>query len=353
MADDFNGLDPGFLSSLQGLMGVCGLSLTSGFRTHDEQARLYAQKPNLAAPPGHSNHERGLAADISGDLDCAHRRAAEFGLRFPMDYEPWHIEPADVDNTNRQATSPPPEDQPILDLVDAVFGGNAPSKKLALSPEEIAADVARKAHRATSSSSDPSATAQQLTATGMDPQDAKDAAKAQTATPQTGAVTSGGSMSTEDIARAYAAAGFTGEALVTMVAISLGESGGNPQARNLNGSEDSRGLSQINTFAHPQYDPDRLYDPNYNAQAAFEVSGGGQNFGPWTVYSRGLYEQYMDEARAAVAAIGGGGTGVSSPQPAAPGEPAAPETEVSLDSLSPRAQPKKLSDFGGVAEGTI
>ena len=83
-------------------------------------------------------------------------------------------------------------------------------------------------------------------------------------------------------------------------------SGGNARAQNLNASEDSRGLSQINTYAHPQYNKEQLYDPYYNAQAAFEVSGGGQNFGPWTVYSRGIYTQFMDQARAAVAAIGGG-----------------------------------------------
>jgi LAS superfamily LD-carboxypeptidase LdcB len=86
VADDFDGMDASFTAALQGLMGACGLTLTSGFRTYDEQAALYAQKPNLAAPPGRSNHEDGMAADIAGDLDCAHRRAAEFGLRFPMDH---------------------------------------------------------------------------------------------------------------------------------------------------------------------------------------------------------------------------------------------------------------------------
>lgn len=337
MADDFNGMDPGFVNALQGLMGACGLSLTSGYRTHDEQARLYAQKPNLAAPPGRSNHERGMAADIAGNLDCAHARAAEFGLRFPMDYEPWHIEPANMDRT--QVQDPPAPNDPLPSIAEAVFGSAVPSRAFALDPQEMTDDTNRRV------------------AAGQDPQDAKVAAKQagmaaseQTATPQTGAVTQGDSLSTEQIARAYAAAGFTGEQLVTMVAIALGESGGNPQARNLNGSEDSRGLSQINTYAHPQYDPDRLYDPNYNAQAAFEVSGGGQNFGPWTVYSKGIYQKFMDQARAAVAAIGGGGgpTAVAATPAAAP----TPETDLSNVLDTPGGGligPKKLRDSGGLA----
>ena len=292
MADNFDGMDPGFVARLQGLMGACGLSLTSGYRTYDEQADLYRRKPNLAAPPGRSNHEDGMAADIAGGLDCAHARAAEFGLHFPMDYEPWHIEPMDMTRTDASYPAPPAGQDPLAGIVDAVFGNTVPSRAYTYDRDEVEAEVARRQEA------------------GMSPQDAKEATKAamqeQTATPQTGAVTSGSSMSTEDIARAYQAAGFSGEALVTMVAISLGESGGNARAQNLNASEDSRGLSQINTYAHPQYNKEQLYDPYYNAQAAFEVSGGGQNFGPWTVYSRGIYTQFMDQASAAVAAIGGG-----------------------------------------------
>lgn len=299
MADDFNGIDPGFVNALQGLMGACGLSLTSGYRTYDEQADLYRRKPNLAAPPGRSNHEDGLAADIAGDLDCAHQRAAEFGLHFPMDHEPWHIEPLDMTRTDASYPAPSPEEDPLAGLVDAVFGQTVPSRAFTFDRDEVETERALRATRQGAGQ-----------AGGDDPGkrmgDTFERDSGQTATPQTGAVTSGASLSTEDIARAYQSAGFSGEALVTMVAISLGESGGNPRAQNLNASEDSRGLSQINTYAHPQYNKEQLYDPYYNAQAAYEVSGGGENFGPWTVYSKGMYEQYLDEARAAVAAIGGG-----------------------------------------------
>jgi LAS superfamily LD-carboxypeptidase LdcB len=77
---------------------VAGLSIVSGFRTRAEQAALHRLKPHLAAPPGHSNHERGLAADLGFASDAArraaHGRAASCGLEFPMSWEPWHVEPA-------------------------------------------------------------------------------------------------------------------------------------------------------------------------------------------------------------------------------------------------------------------
>ncbi len=92
------GLATDFRTKLEALIAaIPGISITSGFRTNAEQARLFAEKPHLAAPPGRSNHEFGLAADLrfaSPDARAeAHRRAGEFGMRFPMGHEPWHIEP--------------------------------------------------------------------------------------------------------------------------------------------------------------------------------------------------------------------------------------------------------------------
>jgi secretion/DNA translocation related TadE-like protein len=92
------GLDPSFVARLSCLFGrVDGLWIVSGLRTYEEQAALYEQKPGLAAPPGHSNHELGLAADLgypSRDAEvAAHLEAAGCGLTFPVPYEPWHVEP--------------------------------------------------------------------------------------------------------------------------------------------------------------------------------------------------------------------------------------------------------------------
>lgn len=94
----YDGLLPGFAQRLQALTAAVEargghLKIGNGRRTNAEQAALYRQKPGLAAPPGHSNHERGTAADMEGDLELAHQLAPQFGLFFPMSYEPWHIEP--------------------------------------------------------------------------------------------------------------------------------------------------------------------------------------------------------------------------------------------------------------------
>ncbi len=93
------GLDPLFATRLGCLFQkVPGLWIVSGFRTREEQAALYEEKPELAAPPGHSMHELGLAADLGYPSDEArieaHSEAASCGLDFPVSYEPWHIEPA-------------------------------------------------------------------------------------------------------------------------------------------------------------------------------------------------------------------------------------------------------------------
>jgi hypothetical protein len=76
----------------------------SAVRSFDQQEGIYraAQAKRgeharmWAAPPGHSNHEHGIAADLSmGPAAKAwvHANAAKFGLWFPMKHEPWHIEP--------------------------------------------------------------------------------------------------------------------------------------------------------------------------------------------------------------------------------------------------------------------
>jgi secretion/DNA translocation related TadE-like protein len=95
------GLQPYFIARLGCLFDrVPGLWIISGFRTRAEQAALYQEKPGLAAPPGHSNHELGLAADLGYPSEAAqgsaHAAAPGCGLEFPVSYEPWHVEPAEL-----------------------------------------------------------------------------------------------------------------------------------------------------------------------------------------------------------------------------------------------------------------
>jgi hypothetical protein len=74
-------------------------------------------------------------------------------------------------------------------------------------------------------------------------------------------------------------------------AIAMAESGGNPNATNINqggsapGSAD-RGLWQINSQFHPAQS---TYDPLQNAKGAILISNNGANWQPWcTAWSNGL-----------------------------------------------------------------
>lgn len=99
------------------------LSLESGFRSYDQQASLhdyylsiwsYDYVKSVSAEPGHSEHQLGLAFDVSdepgrlyrgfGETDAGKwlaQHAAEYGfiVRYPQDktwatgyaYEPWHF----------------------------------------------------------------------------------------------------------------------------------------------------------------------------------------------------------------------------------------------------------------------
>jgi secretion/DNA translocation related TadE-like protein len=92
------GLQPWFAARLRCLFGrVGGITIVSGFRTHAQQSRLYREKPGLAAPPGHSLHELGLAADLAFATPAtaarAHATAGTCGLGFEVPHEPWHAAP--------------------------------------------------------------------------------------------------------------------------------------------------------------------------------------------------------------------------------------------------------------------
>lgn len=121
-------------------------------------------------------------------------------------------------------------------------------------------------------------------------------------------------------------AGFPTSSLVTMVAIILGESGGDPD--NV-GDEDlvdgkwgpSIGLGQVRslraeTGTGGPRDATRLTDPAFNLRSALEISGGGTNFKPWSAFTSGRYRQYLARAWAAVAGAPQTPTGARTPMPA-------------------------------------
>jgi D-alanyl-D-alanine carboxypeptidase-like protein len=72
------------------------LQISSSFRSREEQEKLYQSylngTGNLAAKPGSSNHESGLAIDFkntSGAYDWLKKNAGRYGLK-NLPSEPWH-----------------------------------------------------------------------------------------------------------------------------------------------------------------------------------------------------------------------------------------------------------------------
>jgi hypothetical protein len=125
--DALTGLNSGFAGQLAAMvtaaeaaLGPGVVKITSAFRSVERQAELFeqavrkygseAEARKWAAPPGKSNHNAGLAADLEFATPAArawvHGNAARFGLGFPMSWEPWHIEPANA-RAMRQAPTLP------------------------------------------------------------------------------------------------------------------------------------------------------------------------------------------------------------------------------------------------------
>lgn len=109
-------------------------------------------------------------------------------------------------------------------------------------------------------------------------------------------------LTRDQIAMYAQAAGLTGAAVDTAVAVALAESGGNTKAHNAIPPDDSYGLWQINMLG--SMGPERrrklgissnsaLYDPAVNARAMAMISSGGSNFTPWSTYTSGAYRKHL------------------------------------------------------------
>jgi hypothetical protein len=100
---DLDRLSPGLQSSMgqmaQEYFTATGkkLQINSGFRSNEEQARLYKSMPaGMAARPGSSMHNYGLAVDVQSSQASDLQRMGllqKYGLTRPLSNEPWHIQP--------------------------------------------------------------------------------------------------------------------------------------------------------------------------------------------------------------------------------------------------------------------
>lgn len=105
-------------------------------------------------------------------------------------------------------------------------------------------------------------------------------------------------------------------------AIAQAESSGNARAYNPEtaagtpAGKGSYGLWQIYLKAHPEYAGQSLYDPATNAAAMYAVSGGCQNWSPWSTYKNGAYQNYLSAgATGSTGDDSGSGGGFSLPSP--------------------------------------
>ena len=102
-------------------------------------------------------------------------------------------------------------------------------------------------------------------------------------------------------------AGVPEQDIPTMVAIAMAESAGNTDAqgdKTLANSKwgNSVGLFQIRSLRNPSKysgvdrlrDAAKLEDPVYNAKAAWAISKEGTDYSPWTTFTEGTYQKYMD-----------------------------------------------------------
>ncbi len=140
-------------------------------------------------------------------------------------------------------------------------------------------------------------------------------------------------------------AGFTGDMLVTAIAVALAESQGNTTAYNPETAagtpfgSGSRGLWQVYGYAHPAYNNNGLYDPALNAEAAYSISSGGYNFHPWSTYNNGAYVAEIALARTGVT---GGGEGVGQ------GKPTGTTQQFVSASRVPWINAPRVDNLGGV-----
>ena len=118
--DSFSGMaDPfqqALMQMLQNAPAEVKLGITSGYRSPEVQARLWeealakygseAEARKWVAPPGNSQHNHGNAADLkylSPEAQAwVHENAANYGLSFPLDNEPWHVELATARGGHQQ-----------------------------------------------------------------------------------------------------------------------------------------------------------------------------------------------------------------------------------------------------------
>jgi hypothetical protein len=109
-----DGLNPSLLDNFKAMAEDYGektgnkITVNSGYRSTAQQSALYKKDPSLAAKPGRSLHEFGLALDINSkdlnELDSL-GLMRKYGFTRPVGGEPWHTEAAGIQGNLDEAKS--------------------------------------------------------------------------------------------------------------------------------------------------------------------------------------------------------------------------------------------------------
>lgn len=242
-----------------------------------------------AAPPGRSMHEIGLAVDMVGDIEWMNANAGKFGLKHfaKVNNEPWHVQPEGLPNSRfkyEQAGAPWGTD-----------GKHSGTRGSGGSSEgHISANHSGSTKNVFGSKRDAFAFksgAHGTFAFGGSPRSAFGSSRSG------GLInTSNRQLSGEEVARYAYNAGFRGDDLAAVVAISKRESGWRTGAYNPNREtqDDSYGLMQINMLGQMGVNRLRqfgissnqdLYDPAVNMRAAFSLyQARGGSLYDWGAY---------------------------------------------------------------------
>lgn len=310
MAVDTQDLNPDFAQRLMQLIAASHgmIRITSGYRDNALQAKLYEQaKVNhpddpgkWVAPPGKSNHNKGLAADLAGDMGLAHQLAPQFGLYFPMSWENWHIEPISTSDPNSPGndpaaytTSPYGDPNPTVQdrSQDTAYWAANIVNSLTGTPDPLGVGGG--------SASD--------TLPGVDFSKQPDAQSAAASGGSTTFTTGKGAADPSQIYAGLRAQGVDPVHAAALVAIASRESGFSPTAHNGNRGtgDDSYGLFQINLLGgqHSAYSPQMLSTTEGSIQAAADLvkSGGLQPWGGYkgVSWSHGVSSDGLNTAVAA------------------------------------------------------
>ncbi len=155
-------------------------------------------------------------------------------------------------------------------------------------------------------------------------------------------------LSAEQIADFARAAGFSGNALVTAVAVAIAESGGRTDAKGDVSLQTatwgpSIGLWQIRSLNAEKgrgsaRDELANYDPGHNARSAYSIAGGGTNFKPWSTYNGGQYKAHLAAAQTAAGQVGNrsGSPGSVTSFAGDVSFPVRSDSELSVEPLVPR-----------------